>query len=68
MTCWIRISGVNNEDTKTTLSWFTNGVLYIEGIFEIGANTNLSVQIKNVSASGNLSVQPTSTYIVEYLD
>lgn len=68
MTAWIRISGTNNTDTQTTMSPFTNGVMYLEGIFTVSANTAINYQIRNDSGSATLSHQATSSMIVEYLD
>lgn len=68
MTAWIRISGTNNTDTQTTMSPFTNGVMYMEGIFAVSANTAINYQIRNDSGSATLSHQATSSMIVEYLD
>lgn len=68
MTAWIRVSGTNNTDTQTTMSPFTNGVMYLEGIFTVSANTAINYQIRNDSGSATLSHQATSSMIVEYLD
>lgn len=67
MTCAITKGGVNESDTQVTVSWFSNGIAYLEAILDVAANDTLNVYVKNEAASGSLSVQATSSMIVEYL-
>ena len=67
MNCYITQNSTSNTDTKSTVSWFSNGVAYLEAILDVSANDTLNVYIENVSASGAISVQIASSMIVEYL-
>ena len=65
-TVYIRQNGVNNDATKTTVSWFSNTDIYDEAILDVSVNDVLNVNVQNASSVG-LYVQSSSSIIVEYI-
>lgn len=68
MTAYIRVKGVNDDATRTVTSWWTNSIIYLEGIYTVAANDVLNVYIYNESGNSRaIAIQTSCSFVVEYL-